>query len=319
MSPVLGARRERVAAESDWCSATALTRADLGSLQGRRRAVAAGTPGLRAAPFFPIEIRVRSGWALVTIPDVLSVQQLQNFAASGYLIVPGVVREDLLMAADAEVSGVSAEDPAPDNAVGPHFYFLPPTRLPAADAALRQSGALDLAEQLVKPHHLHHAFDHIQVALNIPPYSHRPGGPHLDGHRPNQDRPGSFTMLAAIYLCDESVPSSGNLWVWPGSHVAHQALFAERGPRALLGVSGHTLSIDNPPELAEPHPLLARRGDLLLAHFLLGHNIGGNTAPWTRRILYYRLSCGGHEDRWEDTLVDAFCEYAPVSAAQVRG
>jgi hypothetical protein len=35
-------------------------------------------------------------------------------------------------------------------------------------------------------------------------------------------------------------------------------------------------------------PLLARRGDLLLAHYLLGHNIGGNTSSATRRILYYR-------------------------------
>ena len=57
---------------------------------------------------------------------------------------------------------------------------------------------------------------------------------------------------------------------------------------------------------------MARRGDLLLAHFLLGHNSGGNTTDRVRRIAYYRLSCTGHEDRWEDTFLDAFTEYAPV-------
>ena len=251
-------------------------------------------------------------------PPVLSTEQLQRFATDGYVLVPGAVSEDRLAAADSEVDQVVENDPPPEGTLGAHFYFLPPAQLPAAAAALRQSGGLALAEQLVAPHRLHDAFDHIQVALNIPPYSRRPGGPHLDGHRPEQDKPGTFTMLAAIYLRNESVPNSGNLWVWPGSHIVHQHLFAERGPRALLSVSGHTLSLDNPPQLAAPLPLLARRGDLLLADFLLGHNIGGNTAPWTRRILYYRLSSDGHEARWEDTLVDAFCEYAPLRMAKAK-
>jgi hypothetical protein len=240
---------------------------------------------------------------------VLSADAIRSFAEDGYLLLPGAVAEEWLAAADAELEQIISEDPPPEGTVGHHFYFLPPTRLPVADRALRLSGAMAVAEQLVQPLGLDHAFDHIQIALNIPPYSHRPGGPHLDGHRPNQDRPGSFTMLAAIYLSDESAPDSGNLWVWPGSHLIHQRLFAERGPQALLAASGHTLSIDDPPDLAEPHPVLARRGDLLLAHYLLGHNIGGNTTPRTRRILYYRLSAPGHEGRWPRTLQDAYCEY----------
>ena len=56
-------------------------------------------------------------------------------------------------------------------------------------------------------------------------------------------------------------------------------------------------------------PLLARRGDLLLAHYLLGHNTGGNTGPETRRILYYRLAADGHRARRADTFLDAFTEY----------
>jgi hypothetical protein len=52
------------------------------------------------------------------------------------------------------------------------------------DAALRGSPAIRLAEALVTPLTLDHGLDHIQVALNIPPFSHRPGAPHIDGHRP---------------------------------------------------------------------------------------------------------------------------------------
>lgn len=246
---------------------------------------------------------------------VLSIDQVRRFARDGYVVVPGVVPEPWLADVDAEIDGVITDAPPPEGKVGPHFYFLPPEQLPASDAALRRSGALTAAEELVAPHSVDHALGHIQVALNIPPYPHRPGGPHLDGHRPEQSAPASFTMLAAVFLSDESVPDSGNLWVWPRSHLAHQQLFAERGPTVLLATSGHTLSLDEPPPLGDPRPVTARRGDLLLAHFLLGHNIGGNTSPATRRILYYRLHVDGHEQRWPDTFLDAFCEYPSVRAA----
>lgn len=249
---------------------------------------------------------------------VLSSEQLRRFGEDGYLAVPGVVSEDLLTAVDEEIDALLAADRPPAGTVGKHFWFLPPGRLPAADAALRRSGALELAGELVAPHALDHALDHIQIALNYPPHAHRPGGPHLDGHRPEQDRPYSFTLLAAVYLVDEQEPQAGNLWVWPGSHLDHQRLFQELGPRALLAVSGHSTMLDPPPPLGEQVPVLARRGDLLLAHYLLGHNTGGNTTDRVRRIAYYRLGCEGHESRWEDTFLDAFAEYAPVRQQLAR-
>jgi ectoine hydroxylase-related dioxygenase (phytanoyl-CoA dioxygenase family) len=171
---------------------------------------------------------------------------------------------------------------------------------------------LDIAAELVAPRTLDLSLDHIQIALNYPPWDHRPGGPHVDGHRPDQRRPDSFTMLAAIYLVDEQETPAGNLWVWPGSHLDHERLFRQRGTRALLPVSGHSTMLDPPPALREQVPVLATRGDLLLAHYLLGHNTGGNTTDRVRRIAYYRLGCPGHEARWEETFLDAFVEYSPV-------
>ena len=53
-------------------------------------------------------------------------------------------------------------------------------------------------------------------------------------------------------------------------------------------MSGHSTMLDSPPLLREQVPVMAHRGDLLLAHFLLGHNSGGNTTDRVRRIAYYR-------------------------------
>jgi Phytanoyl-CoA dioxygenase (PhyH) len=239
---------------------------------------------------------------------MLTEEQRRQFASDGCVVVPSVVDETLLRAADAEIDELVAASPAPPGTVGAHFYFLPPDRLPAADAALRESGALGLASELVAPHHLDHALDNIQVALNIPPYQHRPGAPHIDGHRPDEDI-SSFTMLAAIFLTDESVPDRGNLWVWPGSHRGHQQLFDERGADVLKAVSGHAILLDPPAWFGPGEPLLVRRGDVLLAHFLLGHNTGDNTSAETRRILYYRLAAEGHSERRVDTFLDPFTEY----------
>lgn len=111
--------------------------------------------------------------ALRPVEQMLTEQQRRQFASDGYVLVPGVVDETRLGAADAEVDELVVGSPAPVGTIGAHFYFLPPDRLSAADAALRDSDALGLADELVAPNHLDHALGHIQVALNIPPYDHR--------------------------------------------------------------------------------------------------------------------------------------------------
>ena len=226
----------------------------------------------------------------------------------------------MLAPADAEIDGLTTAD-APherDGGPGQNAWFPPRARLPRCEDVLRRSPALDLAEELVAPNALDLAFDHIQVATTVPPWFHVPGGPHIDGHGPEQDPPASFTMLAGVLLTDQQDPGSGNLWVWPGSHLDHERLFHERGTKALLKSGGHSTLLD-PPAVLQPHvPITGRRGDLVLAHFLLGHNKGGNTASEERRTIYYRLAVPGHPDRWERTFLDAWTEYPPVRQALPR-
>ena len=249
----------------------------------------------------------------------LDVDQLRSFARNGYLVVPGVVSDGLMAAADDEIDELVATVPPADgpdgSAPGRHGWFPSVARLPRCDELLRRSGALSIAEELVAPYALDHRFDHIQIATTVPPYSHVPGGPHIDNHGPDGDSPESFTVLAGVLLTDQDVPQSGNLWIWPGSHLAHSRLFHERGTRILKHTGGHVTMLEPPFPIGEPEELHGRRGDLLLAHFLTGHNGGGNTADQTRRTIYYRLATPGHADRWESTFLDPFVEYQPVGRA----
>ncbi|MCP3883328.1 MAG: phytanoyl-CoA dioxygenase family protein [Sulfitobacter sp.] len=242
---------------------------------------------------------------------MLSDTQRDQFVSDGYVLIRAVVPEELLASIDSEVESVVASDPPSPGTTGKHFYFLPSERLPAADLALRKSGALSLAEELTSPHQLVHGYGHIQIALNIPSWEHTPGGPHLDGYH-DPERPHPFTLLAAIFLGNETRSAAGNLWVWPGSHLAHARLFQADGVKALMETGGHSTLLQPPLDLGEPVPVLANRGDLLLAHYLLGHNSGGNTTTRTRRVMYYRLSTTGHDDRWDATLTDPFMEYPTI-------
>lgn len=251
----------------------------------------------------------------------LTDRELDRFATDGYLVVEGVVAEALLAAADDEVTTVTGLLPPTEGDSGPgaNLWFLPRGRLPCCEDLLRRSPAMAIATELVAPNRLDHAFDHIQIATTVPPWSHRPGGPHIDGHRPDQDPPASFTMLAGVFLTDQRAPASGNLWVWPGSHVAHRRLFEERGTRVLAATGGHSTLLDPPAVLAEPSEVTANRGDLLLAHYLLGHNKGGNTAGHIRRTVYYRLAVPGHVGRWEATFLDPWTEYPPLAGRLESG
>lgn len=249
---------------------------------------------------------------------MLTDEQLRAFGHDGYLVVRQVVAEPLLAELGAEADALITRRPAPEGTVGFHHYFEHPSTLPVARRVLRESGVLSLAGELVAPLAVDLAFDHIQVATSIHGWDHQPGGGHIDGYGlEGQTEPHTFTVLAGIYLGDESEPGRGNIWVWPGSHRGHERLFRERGVDVLLrsGNGGHACMLAEPPDFGRGQPVLARPGDVLLAHYLLAHNQSGNMWDPLRRIVYYRLAAAGHRERWAATQTDALLEYAPVRAA----
>lgn len=240
------------------------------------------------------------------VDGVLTDEQINEFAERGFIIVPQVVPADGLIRATGRIDELVAADPPPAGKAGNHFYFLETKDEPALLAPLTESAAFGLAGELAGAGAgtLEIPWQ-VQVALNIPPYPHRPGRPHIDAANaepagePVRD---TFTLLAGILMTDQLAENSGNLWVWPGTHLAHAAYFRDHGP--------HLFCAYPPIDLPEPEQVKGQAGDLLLAHYLLGHNIGGNyESAQTRRALYFRISAVDHASHRSEFLQDPWLDY----------
>ena len=182
---------------------------------------------------------VRSPWPqLATVVRVLSRGQLEEFAERGFLLLPQVVPRYVVAAAGRAIDGLVEREPPGADVRGPFNYFRRAAEAPEVAALLCGSPAFGLAEALTRTGSLEVPWQ-VQVALNIPPNPHRPGMPHIDGFPPEPDgRPGTFTMLAGVLMSEQRGPDAGNLWVWPGTHLAHAEYFRERGPDAFFAAGG---------------------------------------------------------------------------------
>src|SRR5215469_16214174 len=104
----------------------------------------------------------------------LTDADLCRFPRDGYLVVSGAVPEQLLAAADDEI-GLLIDEVAPQEGTGgpgQNAWFQPRVRLPRCEDVLRKSDLLRIAGGLVAPQSLKLAFDQIQVAITVPPWSH---------------------------------------------------------------------------------------------------------------------------------------------------
>ena len=244
----------------------------------------------------------------------LEHEDLRSFAEKGYVVVPQVVSAGLVHKAREAIAARVKQNPPAPNHRGPHFYFITNDLPRCLVAPLYDSGAMALAQSMIAPA----AFDepdHVQISLNIPPWSHHPGGPHIDVLTPPEPngRPGTFTMLAGIFLTNQMRQDAGNLWVWPGSHLGTAEYLREHGSDALLS------AVPYPPiQLSPATQVTGRAGDLLLAHYLLGHNMGGNRSHGVREVLYFRLRATEHRRHWREIVQDPLLEFEPVRAARAH-
>ena len=166
----------------------------------------------------------------------------------------------------------------------------------------RASAIVDLAAGLLRPDLPPQEPAFAQLAATIPPWPHRPGGPHVDGISPpsSDGTPGTFSLLAGAWLTDHREPDQGNLWVWPGTHLRFGAYLALHGADALARLQPEPYP---PIELGEPQQVTGPAGSVLLAHYLLAHNIGGYDGPAgapMRQVVYYRIEAAMHRRRWRD-------------------
>ncbi|MER6355664.1 phytanoyl-CoA dioxygenase family protein [Streptomyces sp. NPDC001634] len=238
------------------------------------------------------------------------------FRQQGYLVVPGALTPGEVAVGRKVVAAMLAKQPPAEGHVGPHFIFRrfgdPGHPLLAFFFETRIA---ELARQLLRGGLGIRRPEGVQVATTIPPWPHRPGGPHVDGLTPTEPdgRPGTFTMLAGVWLTDHTTPGRGNLWLWPGTHLRFGRYLAERGPDALKRVEDMAPGPYPKVELGDPVQAVGPAGSVVFAHYLLAHNIGdhvGSACDERRETLYYRVQAEGHRDRWREVVTEPLSEFA---------
>ena len=242
----------------------------------------------------------------------ISDEQRRHFRDEGFVVVSDVLSDELVERGRRIVAAMLEK--APSEGIGPHFLW---PRFGNGHPLLdlyREAGVAEVAAQLVRPDLIVQEPDFAQVAMTIPPWPHRPGGPHVDGITPCLDdgTPGTFTMLAGLWLTGHEELDRGNLYVWPGSHLGLGAYLADHGPDALTRVDEMSEGPYPDIPLGTPQQVTGRAGSLLLAHYLLGHNIGGHFGPTTdprRETLYYRLQTTTHRTHWRTAVTNPLLEF----------
>ncbi len=245
----------------------------------------------------------------------ISLSALAAFRAQGYVVIPGVLDERQRAFGSRTAAAMLTAQPPAAGHTGP--YFLWPRFGPAGDCGhdhgllrfYRQSGIAELAAALLRPDLPPDEPDFAQLATTIPPWPHRPGGPHVGGLslRVPHGQAETFSILAGAWLTDHAGPDRGNLWVWPGTHLRFGEYLTEHGADAL-----GRLPPDPPIEVGEPLQVTGEAGSVLFAHYLLAHDIGGYDGPPgapVRQVVYYRLLAQGHRARWRDAVASPLAEF----------
>lgn len=210
----------------------------------------------------------------------LTPTQEEAYAEQGYLLVSGLIPEEIAEAAEQAMWKVLGADPNdPATWEEPSKTQVTTSSEPALvacytpqmlAAAARLSG--DDPASILPPKSAY--------ALNVFP---QPGewqwpSPHIDhaikehGHK---TFPRAFRIAAMTYLSDVP-PHGGGTIVWPGSHKKIEAL-ARSDPEhyEMMWVLGGDIRQVG---LGEPIEMAPRRGDVLFYHYLCAHSGSQNTS-----------------------------------------
>jgi hypothetical protein len=121
--------------------------------------------------------------------------------------------------------------------------------------------------------------------------------PHIDGFSSglnglDEGRVYNHTVTVGVFLTPVPSTFAGNFTVWPGSHYIYEHFFRERGPNAMREPMPT-------PEIGQPLQLTCGVGDVVLAHYQLGHAAAVNTSGFDRIAVFFRVWLRGIElDRW---------------------
>ena len=241
----------------------------------------------------------------------LTYEQKQTFYDQGFVKMPGIVPKELVHDALRAINA-SLGSEGIDQAQLPTFrsqsYCPEVTTTPAIVRLLNASPLWSIAEsaigmQAIQP------VQYGQIALRFPVMREAASAtPHLDGmYTPTNGVPAgtirNFTALVGVFLSDIAHEDMGNLTVWPGTHRLYENAFRKYGPQSLLNGLPAV-------ELPQPQQITAQAGDAVLCHYQLAHGIAGNSSPFIRYGIFFRLIHKNH-DAWQwECMTNIWGEWA---------
>ncbi len=241
----------------------------------------------------------------------LTYEQKQTLYDQGFVKLPGTVPKELvhdaLRAINASL-GSEGIDPARLSIFRSQSYCPEITTTPPIERLLNASPLWSIAESAlgtdaIQPVH------YGQIALRFPVMGEAARAtPHLDGmYFPNNGVPAgtirNFTALIGVFLSDIPHEDMGNLAVWPRTHRLYENAFREHGPQSLLNGLP-------PVELPQPQQITAQAGDAVFCHYQLAHGITGNSSPFIRYGIFFRLIHKNH-DAWQwECMTNIWREWA---------
>lgn len=229
----------------------------------------------------------------------LQMRWQEQFRSQGYARFEGLTPEPLVRAALKAIEHDLATNYEPElQSQYDNQSYCPRLRgTPSVMDLLLKSPVHNILDETFGLEHID--WDGGQIAIRrahnhpepVPPEAHIDGfSSGLNGLE--EGRIYNHTILVGVFLTPVRKTFAGNFTVWPGSHNIYERYFRERGPRAMR---------ESPPtpDLGEPVQLKCEVGDVVLAHYELGHSAAVNTSDEDRIAIYFRVWLRSVEsDRW---------------------
>jgi hypothetical protein len=246
----------------------------------------------------------------------LTDAQKRELYETGLVHLPGIVPPDLVSAALRAINASMGEngiDPARLTTYRAQSYCPELQDQPPITDLYNRSPLAGLAESAIGEGRIR-PIRSGQIALRFPTEgTPREPGPHIDGmYTPTNGVPEgtiqNFTALIGVFLSDVPHDYMGNFAAWPGSHLVLERYFREHGPQSLL---------DGFPalDIGGPKQINARAGDAVLCHYQLAHGITGNSSPFIRYAIFFRLTEVNHDSAHWECMTDIWREWRGITEA----
>jgi ectoine hydroxylase-related dioxygenase (phytanoyl-CoA dioxygenase family) len=213
----------------------------------------------------------------------------EQLRTEGYTIFPGLIPPSLVSAALAAIANdLRTNYKLECQAEYDNLSYCPDLRgNPSITDLLVKSAVYKILDDALGIDQS--AWDGGQIAIRKAHNHHAPipPEPHIDGFSSglNGLKPGrvyNHTLLVGVFLTPIRRDFVGNFTVWPQSHHLYESYFRERGPQAL------TEPTPKPP-IGDPVQLKCEVGDVVLAHYQVGHTAAVNTSDIDRVAVYFRV------------------------------